>query len=600
MQTGTMIYPMGATILEGGVHFSVEAKGKSCNLILEEEIISFLEEDKCGNVWNMRLLRDDLIGKSYCYDVDGVKMPDPYGTSLIGKGVWGEPAHLDELKTSIKQHEFDWEGDKPLNIPYEDAIVYRAHVRGFTKHKSSGVKAKGTFAGVMEKIPYLKELGITTLELLPIAEFMEIKLPEPASVYACGTQEVSGKLDYWGYQPAFAFVPKAAYSKNEDPVIELKMLVKKLHQAGIELVIELYFTGKESPTFALDVVRYWVREFHLDGVHLTGQAPLSILATDPYLATTKLWTVAWDEQWHKIGEPRILGEYNDGFLVDMRRVLKGDEEQMNSLLFRNKRNPRANGVLNYMANTNGFTLMDSVCYERKHNEANGENNQDGNDYNYSWNCGVEGVSRKKKVVELRKQQIRNALLLLFLSQGTPVLLAGDEFGNTQGGNNNAYCQDNEISWLNWNQKKTNRDIFEFVKYLIAFRKEHSVFHMLNEPRVMDYKACGCPDISYHGTKAWQPEFEHFRRELGVMYCGNYGVHGDGSLDDYFFVAYNMHWELHEFALPHLPKTMSWQILFQTDDTDCNGYFEDTLELEEQKQVIIPPRTIVVLIGKKRS
>jgi len=304
-----------------------------------------------------------------------------------------------------------------------------------------------------------------------------------------------------------------------------------------------------------------------------------------------------ERRWH-------LGEYNEGFLIDMRRVLKGDEDQVGRLIYQTRRNPDAYGVINYMAATNGFTMMDMVSCEQKHNEANGENNRDGSDYNYTWNCGVEGTTRKKKIVQMRKKQLRNAFLLLFLSQGTPMFLAGDEFGNSQNGNNNAYCQDNEISWLNWHQLETNRDIYEFVKYMIAFRKAHPVFHLSVEPKNIDYLVCGHPDVSYHGVKTWCPEFENFRRQLGILYCGEYGRRADGTSDDYFFVAYNMHWEPHEFDLPKLPKGMQWTLCINTDDADNNGICPpESLEAgqepqEELRQYMVPPRSILVFRGFK--
>lgn len=606
-------YPMGLTLITGGCHLAVTAAAKCCSLVLfargagkkEEAVrIPFPEEGRTGNVWEMTVLAEGLSRYDYALEIDGEQQPDPCGHSFVGREQWGrlEQVHT-LLKTPIRQEraeaEFDWQGDRPLQIPYEDCVIYRAHVRGLTKHSSSGVAEKGTFAAVREKIPYLKDLGITTLELMPVTEFQEVMLPESIDGNPYGPTEPTGKLNYWGYGQAYCYAPKAAYSRKKDPVLELKSLVKSLHEAGMELVLEFYFTGQESPVFVLDVVRYWVREYHLDGVHLVGQAAGGLLAADPYLADTKLWASRWDGTPWKPGQPRHLGEYNDDFMNDMRRVLKGDEEQMNSLIFRNKRNPAAWGVINYMANTNGFTLMDLVSYEQKHNEANGENNQDGNEYNYSWNCGIEGPTRKRKLVDLRQKQLRNALLLLFLSQGTPLLMAGDEFGNSQGGNNNAYCQDNETSWLNWNQLKTNKELHDFVRDLIAFRKAHPVFHMAGEPRVMDYLACGHPDISYHGVKAWFPEFENFRRQMGIMYCGEYGLRPDGTPDDYFFVTYNMHWEPHEFALPNLPKGRRWYMAFNTDDRTSGGYYLPGSEpdIASQKQFMVPPRTIVVFIGK---
>lgn len=609
-------YPIGLTHVNGGIHISVVAAAKECCLLLfaqkhirktegtepaEPVRIPFPEEGHIGDVWEMTLLGDGLDRWSYAFEADGKRFSDPYGRRFFGREEWGELEAADRLLVSpVRREPFDWEGDQRPQIPYQDCIVYCAHVRGLTKHASSGVREKGTFGAVAEKIPYLKELGITTLELLPVAEFQEVIMPEYLEGNPYGKPEPTGRLNYWGYAPAFLFAPKASYAgRKKDPVQELKTLVKRLHQEGMELVLQLFFTGKESPSMVLDVVRHWVREYHLDGVHLTGQAQAGLLAQDPYLAGIKLWANAWDGAAVRPGHGKCLGEYNDGFLVDMRRALKGDENQMNNLLLRIRRNPAGCGVLNYIAGVNGFTMMDMVCYEQKHNEANGEHNRDGNEYNYSWNCGVEGPTRRRKLVELRKKQLRNAFLMLFLSQGTPVLLAGDEFGNSQEGNNNPYCQDNEISWLNWKQLKTNRELYDFVKHVIAFRKAHPVFHMDKEPRGMDYLACGHPDISYHGVKAWCPEFEHFRRQMGVMYCGEYGRHADGTSDDYFFVAYNMHWEPHEFALPHLPRGKKWCVAIHTGESARNGYYEPGQEpvLEEQKHFMVPSRTIMVLIGK---
>ena len=504
--------------------------------------------------------------------------------------------------------------DQPLKHPYDETILYRLHVRGFTRHTSSGTGERGTFRALTEKIPYLKELGITAVELMMPNEFQEVMMEDGAdgNPYATGTP--TGRLNYWGYGAGYLFAPKASYTsgKEKEPEREFKDLVKEFHKNDIEVLVELYFTGEESAALAQEAVRFWVYEYHVDGVHLSGFAPAELLASDPLLADTKLLAGSGDgvrvaktaaapklreRRWH-------LGEYNEGFLIDMRRVLKGDEDQVGRLIYQTRRNPDAYGVINYMAATNGFTMMDMVSCEQKHNEANGENNRDGSDYNYTWNCGVEGTTRKKKIVQMRKKQLRNAFLLLFLSQGTPMFLAGDEFGNSQNGNNNAYCQDNEISWLNWHQLETNRDIYEFVKYMIAFRKAHPVFHLPVEPKNIDYLVCGHPDVSYHGVKTWCPEFENFRRQLGILYCGEYGRRADGTSDDYFFVAYNMHWEPHEFDLPKLPKGMQWTLCINTDDADNNGICPpESLEAgqepqEELRQYMVPPRSILVFRGFK--
>ncbi len=607
-------YPMGLTIIDSGFHVSVEAAANSCSLLLFDNevsddgepslVIPFPLQNRAGNVWEMTVRELDFSGLEYAFEADGRRFADPCGRVFYGREQWGCESQVQTLlRTPLAQADFDWGEDRPPAIPYEDCIIYRAHVRGMTRHSSSGVKDKGTFLALEAKIPYLQELGITTLELMPVAEFQEVMTRRDHAGAPAGLCELTGRLNYWGYEEALLFAPKSSYSskngRKKDPVYEFRHLVKALHAAGIELVLELYFSGRENPVMVLEAVRHWVKEYHVDGFHLTGFPPSDLLAADPYLAGIKLWAKGWDEKRLRADKVRNKAVYNEGFLVDMRRVLKGDEEQMNQLIYRSRLNPINHGVINYLANTNGFTLLDTVSYDRKHNEANGENNRDGDEYNYSWNCGVEGPTRKKKIVELRKKQIRNAWLLLLLSQGTPLILAGDEFGNSQGGNNNAYCQDNETSWLNWNQLKTNKDIHQFVKYAITFRKVHPVFHMKQEPRVMDYLACGHPDISYHGVKAWCPEFEHFRRQMGIMYCGQYGTRADGTPDDYFFVAYNMHWEPHQFSLPKLPKTMKWFLAFNTDDKAANGYYEPGLEPEitGQKEFMVPPRSILVFIGK---
>lgn len=608
---------MGLTRTDGGIHVSAVAAAKACSLLLfvkedkngkearfrEVRNIPFPEEGKTGHVWSMTLngAFDDLY---YAFEADGKRFSDPYGRSFAGRERWGRLSHAKRLLLSpVAEPEFDWQGDRPLHIPYEDCIVYRAHVRGLTKHASSGTEHRGTFRGVVDKIPYFKELGITTLELLPPVEFQEVMMPENVEGNPYGMSEPTGRLNYWGYAKAGMFAPKASYADpGTNPVTEFKYMVRELHKAGLEVVPELYFSGKEVPEFVLETVRFWVREYHVDGIHLTGYAPTVLLAKDPYLADTKLWALSWEAEKPAAGEKKHLGEYNDGFLIDMRRALKGDEEQMSSLIYRNRRNPAETGVLNFMAGTNGFTMMDMVSYDQKHNEANGENNRDGSDYNYSWNCGAEGHVRKKKIQELRSRQLRNAMLLIFLSQGTPVLLAGDEFGNSQNGNNNAYCQDNEISWLNWNLNKWDQALLDFVKHVIAFRKAHPVFHMKQEPRVMDYLACGHPDISYHGVNAWQPEFENFRRQIGILYCGAYAKKPNGENDDFFFVIFNMHWEPHSFALPNLPKNLVWSLAFDTSDSAAGGYYEEGQERQilNQKNYMVPSRSVLVFQGKKKA
>ena len=604
LEQGERWYPLGMTAENKTVHWSVAAQGQNLSLLLfrkgEEQpawSYAFRKKDRQGDVWNLTLEGDDFSGLEYCLELDGKACADPWGRSFIGAEVWGQLENGGKvLRTPVEQETFDWQGDRPLEIPYEETVIYRVHTRGLTMHPSSKVKAKGTFAGIVEKLGYIRELGATAIELMPVNEFQEVMMPDHGAGNPYGQDRPTGKLNYWGYGPAYYFAPKASYAGGNNPVVEFKKLVKEAHKSGLELIVELYFTGAENPGFVLEAVRFWAEEFHVDGIHLVGPVNGDLIGRDPYLSRTKLICTSWGDT--PKGTVKHLGECNDGFMIDMRRVLKGDEDQLNQLIFRTRRNPDQAGVINYMANTNGFTMMDMVSYDTKHNETNGENNQDGNSYNFSWNCGVEGATKRKKIMELRKKQLRNGWLLLLLSQGTPLILSGDEFGNSQGGNNNAYCQDNEVSWLNWNQIRQNRELYEFVKKTIGFRKAHPVFHMNKEPRIMDYMALGQPDVSYHGVRAWCPEFDNFRRQLGIMYCGQYGKKKDGSCDNSFYVAYNMHWEPHQFDLPNLSKGQKWHVVYNKDAKEVNGMYEEGKEvLVEERQFMVPARTIVVFMGK---
>lgn len=606
-RTDGRIYAMGLTAVAGGVHFSFASKGESCALLLFKKggktlkaRIEFPDSLRTGDVWSATVL-GDFCGLEYAYEVDGQEVPDPYGRQFTGMERWGS---LDRLHTPVRTpvtggiEEYDWEDDRLPQVPFEECVIYHLHPRGFTRHPSSGVAqaVRGTFKGATEKLGYLKELGVTTVEMMPPVEFEEIIMPDRADGSPFGAAEPDGRLNYWGYTAGYSFAPKNSYCSGQDrePVKEFKDMVKAMHREGIELVIELFFDGKEAPSYVLDAVRFWAKEYHVDGVHLVGFAPLKLLGEDPYLSRLKLFAANWDGV--DPGTVRHLAVYNDAFMMDMRSLLKGDEGHLDHLAFHSRHNPEHVGIINYMANTNGFTMMDMVTYDRKHNEANGEDNRDGTDFNQSWNCGAEGPSRKKKIVWMRRRQLRNAMVLLFLSQGTPLLMAGDEFGRSKKGNNNSYCQDNEISWINWKLLDANLDLYEFARRLIAFRKAHPVFHMPKEPALLDYKSVGLPDVSYHGLKTWCPQFDSYCRQLGILYCGKYGPK-DGGEDNYFYAAYNMHWEPCEFALPNLPKELGWHVAVNTE-LDEGIYPEGSeMPLKDQKKMAVMARSIVVLIGK---
>ena len=557
------IYPLGALVLENGVNFSVAVEqGKKCELLLYKAggkspfwNIEMKEEPNHGMLRAIQVEGLKPEEWEYNFRIDGAECLDPYVRAVSGKKNWGEP--LEEGKVPrgrIVVDDYDWEGDTPLQIPYEEVVAYSLHVRGFTKHSSSKVKNKGTFSGVIEKIPYMRHLGINQIHLMPIYEFEE-----------------NGKYkNYWGYGEAYWFAPKASYAKSHDQVKELKDMVKSCHRSGIEVILNLPFTAEVSHSNIVECIHYYMLEFHVDGFIVNPYcAPFEELRKDPLLSNTK-----------------ILMQKDD-FQDIMRRFLKGDEGMIDGVMWWLRHTTGKDGVFNYITSHTGFTLNDLVSYDRKHNELNGEKNQDGPDYNYSWNCGAEGPSRKKAVVELRKNQIKNACMLLLFAQGMPCIHAGDEFLNSQKGNNNVYCQDNETGWLNWSKEGEEYWLFRFVRDLIAFRRKHPVLHCKEELAGIDRVASGVPDISYHGESAWQVPSEVSSRQLGIYY------YGEAFEDVSCFVAYNMHWLAHSFALPALTKKKKWYLAVSTQD----GVLEEEILLENQKEVIVDERTICIFIGR---
>ena len=603
-----MMYPLGVTITESGAEILVQAEAEKVSLLLFKagesecfEQFDFKEEEKIGDVWTMSLPGYDFKGLEYGFEADGEWFVDPHAKAITGRKVWGsaleDPASA--IRARVVDMPFYWDDDKRPEIPYSDTILYRIHVRGLTKHLSSHVRNKGTFAGVVEMIPYFKSLGITSLELMPITEFDEVMRDLVPAEKPGGKPSLkpNGKLNYWGYGPSFHYAPKAGYGTGFMPVdLEVKIMIKELHQAGIECIPEMYFSGDETVTEILDVLRFWVEEYHVDGFKLSGKIPAEAIAADPFLKRIKLFADDWDgalaSKSVKNESGKRFAVYNDRFQMDMRKVLRGDQGMVESLMEWIVKNPKDHAVINFMANTNGFTMMDMVSYNEKHNEANGEGNLDGTDYNVSWNCGVEGTTENEKVNKLRKQQIYNAFLLLLLSQGTPLIQAGDEFGNSQGGNNNAYCQDNETGWLDWNQLEENSELFQVVREFIRFRKEHKMFHMDQAPKFADYKSLGCPDVSFHGQSAWRPDAEYFRKQMGVMYWGDYNKKEDGTSDQTFYVAYNFHWGTHKLGLPRLPKGLIWQPMY---DTSGGGAV-----IKNRLHAQIPPYTVVVFIALEET
>lgn len=614
--------PLGVSFQNNSFNFAVSMPGSSsCNLVLYKkgetdpaEVIPM--EASAVGVFSVSV---KLPGKSghtdyeYLYQTGDRLVCDPYAAKINGREAFGEEPGVvrgevfvpEERKAVVyRRHELS------------DLVLYKLHVRGFTKGNASGVRKKGTYAGLTEKLPYLKELGINGVLLLPVTEFDELEeahraqggkvLGAPARTYLGQTAAKTAKskkgakepeekrpqkVNYWGYtSSAYYFAPKAAYAANTEKTCEeFRQMVDKFHEAGIDVYLEMMFDGNCSQSFMLDCLRYWVRTYGVDGFHISEQLlPVQLVAGDAYLQNTA-FMISDVPDWLKDKYPNRFLEYRDSFCMEMRRYLKGDEGMVNALTHYMKNRKTEAARVHYIADHNGFTLADLYSFDVRHNEANGENGRDGSEYNFSWNCGEEGATKSKKVQALRLRMMKNALALTLLSQGTPMLLAGDEFGRTKQGNNNAYCQDNEISWLDWSLARKNKDFVEFVKTLLSIRKEHPLFTMERELRETDFISCGWPEISIHGTVPWQMDYSSYNRLAAYLYCGSYVRRADRTFDDSFYVMFNMHWEKHEFELPKM-EGLDWQVVFDTGagkklkkDEDKPGL---SLELE--------PRSVVLL------
>lgn len=604
------MYPLGVSFEEEGLRISAVCEGEEeAGIVLydrrhrEGVRIPFPEKWRVGAVRAMMLSGYQDRNCSYLFYRGDEVYQDPCCKRVENLGGYG--AKKPSLpRCQAASEVYDWENDENVHIPYEEMILYALHVRGFTKHRSSGVKRKGTYAGVAEKIPYMQELGINMALLMPAYEFDEImpentaqtmeqavlsykqELPKP------DTEEKKPRLNYWGYQTGLYYVPKSAYAYSKDAAGEFKDMVRAFHKAGIGVSMQFYFPPEMRTAEILNVLRYWVLEYHIDGFHLmSADLNMNLIADEPLLAETMLLTGEWNGR-QQGGKRRNVGWLSDGFLYDMRRFMKGDDNMINQFLFHLRENKAENGIVNSIARWDGFRLVDLVSYERKHNEANGENNADGMDYNCSWNCGVEGKSRKKSILELRLRQMKNAVTILLMSQGTPLIYSGDEFANTQEGNNNPYCQDNEIAWIKWNQTSAGRELLTYTKFMIGMRKAHGILHSRTLLRGIDTLSCGFPDISFHGREAWRPDTSPASRCMGIMYCGFYAAAGKKEDECFFYIAVNMHWEVNYLGLPKLPKGKLWVYRTSTG--------KEIPEIEENtasQEICVPPRTIVLCTTK---
>jgi isoamylase len=683
-------FPFGATLVPGGVNFSIFSRyATSAALVLFRKgapepyaEIPFPDEFRIGNVFTMVVFDLDFEDLEYGYRMDGPFDPqnghrfdvtkvllDPYARTIGGRDVWGRPPDWNALfqhRSRLVPDDFDWGSDRPLEIPIEDLVIYEMHVRGFTRDPSSGTKHPGTFAAIREKIPYLRMLGVNCVELMPIFEFDEFEHSRPSPL----TGEML--LNYWGYSSVGYFAPKAGYAATGRlgmQVDELKALIKDLHKAGIEVMLDVVFNhtaegDERGPTISyrgidnksyymltpdghyfnfsgtgntlncnnpilrsmvLDCLRYWASEYHIDGFRfdlaailgrdqngapLLNPPLLETLAFDPILAKCKLIAEAWDAGGlYQVGTFPAYGrwaEWNGKYRDTLRKFVKGEPGLAGEIAQRIEGSPDLYGHLgrgaaasiNFVTAHDGFTLYDLVSYDAKHNEANGENNNDGANDNESWNCGHEGETDDPGIRALRRQQIKNFISILMSSQGVPMLLMGDEMGRTQYGNNNTYCHDSPPNWLDWSLLERNADIFRFVRGMIAFRRAHPVLRNREHLHGQDGNSTGYPALSWHGTRAWAPDWSADSRTLAFLLCGKSGD-APPHEDDVIYVAMNTHWDAHGFELPQPPAGLQWHVFANTAMPAPDDIWDPGKEpaLEDQQQVLVGPRSVVVLVGR---
>lgn len=670
----------GACVASNGVSFTINSHGATrCTLLLFKPQapkpyarIPFPDSYRIGDTYSMLVFDIKPDEFEYAFSFDGPYEPakgllfneenvllDPYSRAVTGQRKWGEKPEGGkdfEYRARVVKSNFDWGNIKQLEQPFEDLVIYETHVRGYTKDKSSGVSVPGTFAGLKDKIPYLKDLGINAVELMPIFEFDEM---ESARVVD-GVQ----LYNYWGYNTVSFFAPNTSYAFNEEhnhEGDELKSLIKALKENGIEVILDVVFNhtaeGNEmgpcfsfkgidnnvyymlTPdahyynfsgcgnvmncnhpvvrSFIIDCLRHWAIEYRVDGFRfdlasILGRdqngAPmanppiLESLAFDPVLGKMKLIAEAWDAgglyQVGSFPSWNRWAEWNGRYRDDMRSFLKGDDGMAGNAITRitgsrDLYSPESRGYkasVNFMTCHDGFTLYDLYSYNEKHNEKNGWNNTDGDNNGHSWNCGAEGETDDPNVNGLRRRLIKNAFAALLCSRGPAMFFAGDEFCNTQFGNNNAYCQDNIISWLDWSRLEEFKEIHDFVRHMIQFRKEHPILRKMTKP-----SSCQFPEISVHNGTPFNASTDYKTKLIGIMYAGR---NEEDTEDDIVFYCMNAYWEPLVMQLPVLPNGKHWHV-----DTNTNAEYFDGEDFTAKTELLgvntirVPARTTIILVAE---
>lgn len=531
----------------------------------------------------------------YTYELNGRPVLDPYAEHIVGREQWGDTERKEsDVRCRFQNRErFNWGNDRLPRITKQDMIMYKLHVRGFTQQAKLPEEEKGTFRGIERKLAYLQELGVTTLEFMPIYEFEELFAQDPFQ----HEHFPADKINYWGYTRGDYFAVKASYLGAGNSEKALKQLIRKMHQRNMECIQEFYFDNKVSPSYILEVLRYWSEEYHVDGFHvICSPRTAELIAGDYRLGRRKLF-FEWfsEEQCEADGHGMELFSYNDGFSYGVRKFMNHPEGSVREFTDRMRHQERQQGIVNYLATNNGFCLYDLFSYTEKRNQDNGEDNRDGSDWNFSMNCGEEGPSSKKKVNMLREKQIKNAMCALLFAQGIPLLWMGDESGNSQAGNNNPYCQDNEVGWRDWNFFGRNKKILNFWKKLVAIRMQYPVLRNAMPMELGDSKRLGFPDLSYHGNDGWWVDMDGRGKTVGMLYSCSYGGEPGKEGDDFLYIGYNFAASDQMLALPGLPQGYQWHWVLDTGKKEM--FVEAALDTEI-RMFRLQRQSVCMLAGRK--
>ena len=597
----------GVTILGETAEFTFEAEGDRTPVILlydrhsrkEAARITVPEEYSLGRVYSVRITGYPWNKLCYLLQCGGQPKIDPYAPVVIGREVWMDEGRSQEnyqVYGGFGTHGYRWTEKRP-QIAAEDMVLYKLHLRGITMQNGLSAGKRGNYRGIIDKLSAWKELGVTSLEFLPIYDFEEIKfqfhymMDENRETVMVAEDPIG--TNFWGYGPANYFAPKASYFGAKDADIHAKEMVEAIHNAGMEIIMELSFAGRMEEDLLLNCLVYWVREYHIDGFHLLGMnLPMERIADNAFLGKTKIFYDNFPaEVLAAQSGTKHLFVTNDEFIYPLRKLqnhLDGSVAEFSNYM---RRQGDGYTFVNYAASNTGFTLWDAYSYGEKHNEGNGEDNGDGSNYNCSHNYGCEGPTANRIINQNRMKAVRTALCAVMVAQGVPMLLAGDEAANTQAGNNNPYCQDNEIGWVTYSRRKLPRQLKEYVQHLIAFRKSHSILSSPQPMKLNDYRHTGMPDLSYHGRQPWIMGIGEEKKALGILYNAAYGRNPD---EEDVMVCLNFYYGEETFALPKLKKGRLWYFETNSGQEEWKPKEEP---LADQSYCAVPGGTITILVGR---